>query len=479
MTVSAGKAIPNSKLRHLRQDRAWSLQDVADGLARVAAEEGRHVQVGAETIGRWERGNIRRPDAINLQLLVRLFESTVAGLGYGAEGGEEPPVANGDLSDDVKRSQREWHVVRKDLKEQRRALTRQALTLYAPDIRLGDTGLLTASGWKPDRPLPLKDITLRWDALARFEITGREEESRSTRPLRTPTRVYERYHKAIRDLDRPQLFENRLCYRLVDANLRGDAPQLTFGTMCYFDMIDVGEAAAHEMAAQVRSTPRSPRPPGWERLGFRRLVRDPFEITAYPLLLSISTLTIRRSRSGSTFLLLERDARKVAIAGGMLSVLPTGVFQPASIVPAERSPDFDLWRNMMREYSEEYLGNPEHDGNGPPVDYENDEPFRSLNQAHDSGRVATYCLALGIDALNLVGDIISVAVFEADVFDSLFRHRVSDNDEGSVSNGGDTHFYDFSEGTLRRLLSTAALAPSGAASLALAWKHRGELLGIS
>lgn len=83
------------------------------------------------------------------------------------------------------------------------------------------------------------------------------------------------------------------------------------------------------------------------------------------------------------------------------------------------------------------------------------------------------------DALDLVGDVISVAVFfEADVFDAIFRDRVSDNDEGSVSNGRETHFYDYNEATVRRLLDTAPLAPSGAASLALAWEHRGQLLGL-
>ena len=67
-------------------------------------------------------------------------------------------------------------------------------------------------------------------------------------------------------------------------------------------------------------------------------MRDPFQLDTYPLLLSISTLTIRRSRAGSTFLLLRREAGKVAIAGDMLSVMPTGVFQPASIIPADALP---------------------------------------------------------------------------------------------------------------------------------------------
>jgi hypothetical protein len=83
--------------------------------------------------------------------------------------------------------------------------------------------------------------------------------------------------------------------------------------------------------------------------------------------------------------MLRRSSAKVAIAGAMLSVFPTGVFQPASIIPPPGSPDFDLWRNVMREYSEEYLGNPEHEGDGSPIDYENDEPFRSLEEARGAG----------------------------------------------------------------------------------------------
>ena len=60
-------------------------------------------------------------------------------------------------------------------------------------------------------------------------------------------------------------------------------------------------------------------------------------------------------------MLLWRGVENVAIAGGMLSVMSTGVFQPASITPTHNSADFNLWQNMMREYSEEFLGNAEHD----------------------------------------------------------------------------------------------------------------------
>jgi hypothetical protein len=155
----------------------------------------------------------------------------------------------------------------------------------------------------------------------------------------------------------------------------------------------------------------------------------------------------------------------------MLSVFPTGVFQPASVIPTPDSPDFDLWRNVMREYSEEYLGNPEHDGDGPPIDYASDEPFRSLDSARAAGRIRVLCLGIGIDALNYVGDILTVAIFDAEVFDEIFGKMVQENDEGTV----DRQVFTFDQGTITRLLETEPLAPSGAACLHLAWEHHASI----
>jgi hypothetical protein len=38
--------------------------------------------------------------------------------------------------------------------------------------------------------------------------------------------------------------------------------------------------------------------------------------------------------------------------------MPAGVFQPSTVRSGGHDADFDLWRNIMREYSEECLGNP-------------------------------------------------------------------------------------------------------------------------
>jgi hypothetical protein len=379
---------------------------------------------------------------------------------------------------EVAASHREWLDVRRKLNLNRSRLTRIARDLYPKEWHLGGTGILMPEAWRLDEPIGLTSIGLSWQAEADVIVTGQCEESRRLQPLTAQGRRYHRYHRAMGDLDRPRLYENRVCYRLLEVAWPERA--LTLGSMSYFDMIDGGEALAHELAmvavdshGEVNAGRAS-----WGALPFRRLVRDPFDLAAYPLMLSISTLTVRQSRAGATFLLLRRNPAKVAIAGGMLSVMPTGVFQPASINPAPGSPDFDLWRNMMREYSEEFLGNPEHAGDGPPVDYETEEPFRTLDAARLAGRIRVYCLGIGIDALNYVGDVFTVAVFDADVFDHVFKGLVDQNDEGDVvGEDQERRQFTFDDETIHRLLTNEPVAPSGAACLFLASAHRTAILG--
>src|SRR5262249_30562367 len=125
----------------------------------------------------------------------------------------------------------------------------------------------------------------------------------------------------------------------------------------------------------------------------------------------------------------------VAVAGGMLHVMPCGIFQPSSLHPAALEADFSLWRNMMREYSEEFLGNPEHGGGGNPADY-TAPPLVAFDQVRDAGQVRVHCLGMGLDALTLFGEILTVAVFDADAYDHLFVNMVDANDEGIVVKNG-------------------------------------------
>ena len=97
-------------------------------------------------------------------------------------------------------------------------------------------------------------------------------------------------------------------------------------------------------------------------LPFRSLIGDPFDFDRRAVLPAITTLTLRRRGNGTaTFLLHWRDPAKVATAAGLYDVIPAGEFQPSSIAPYDQANDFSIWRNIVREYSEELLGAPEHD----------------------------------------------------------------------------------------------------------------------
>jgi hypothetical protein len=102
--------------------------------------------------------------------------------------------------------------------------------------------------WRLTKPIPLDSIELVLHRLRRrwSPVTTR-------RPGRCA--LWSRRNDATtattkRDLDRLRLFQNRVCYRLlgVERMPAPDAATLTFEHMRYFDMIDVGEALAHELA---------------------------------------------------------------------------------------------------------------------------------------------------------------------------------------------------------------------------------------
>jgi hypothetical protein len=160
-------------------------------------------------------------------------------------------------------------------------------------------------------------------------------------------------------------------------------------------------------------------------------------------------------------------------------VIPAGVFQPSGIAPWNMAGDFDLWRSILREYSEEMLGNPEHDGSsGAPIDYGAEEPFRTLNDGRRRGKVRTWCFGVGIDPLVPAGEILTATVIDAEVFDEAFAGMVARNSEGEL--------YPSEEGSVgiawtarnvRKAQTEEPLASAAAACMALGWKHRDLILG--
>lgn len=323
-------------------------------------------------------------------------------------------------------SERTWLDERTYLREHRPQLDTEAAASFPDAIKVADTPLLATPAWIPDTPLPLEaiDLTLTPDA----KLSGVTSADASPGlPRRATGERYASYSQAVAELAAPTVLEDRPTYRLLTADLTGPRARLTFGLGTYFDGLDAGEAAGHEFVLAHLGRPVDG--------GIREAIGDPCDLRRRPANLAITTLTIRRDQAvgEDTFLLHWRDPVKVGHAGGLHQVVPVGIFQPSGSAPANIRNDFSLWRNIIREFAEELLGESEdHHSEHTPIDYRA-WPFAArLDQARADGQLHAYYLGLGVDPLTFATDLLTAVVLDAAVFDDLFGGVVADNAEGHV-----------------------------------------------
>ena len=373
-------------------------------------------------------------------------------------------------------SQQRWRQVRAVLTANRQELSHVAAGLY-PDLpRVGATDLLTRAEWLPDAPLGLDDLPLTWvdqPPAPAHGISG--PVSAHVRPPDADGGRYATYADAVGSLDRPGLFEDRPCYRLLGAALAGP-PELRLARTSYFQGMELGHAVAHELAAAWDEPGAGVRMAG---LPLRRLAGDPCALDRRLALVAVTTLTLRRAAGGeASFILHWRDPAKVNHAGGMYQVMPVGLFQPATSAPAAVPHDLSLWKCMAREFSEEFLGTSEdYQTTGGVLDYGRWPFYLQLEEARQAGRLAVHCLGLGVDPVTFATDVLTVAVFDAAEFDAAFGGLVALNAEGRVITGGQAEGIPFTEDTVTRLAGgDEPVQASGAALLQLAWQHRHHLL---
>jgi hypothetical protein len=445
------------------------------------------LQVHPSTYRSWEDG-IHRPRPLHIRALCRHLGVQEFELGYTTtlpRGTDQPDARTAtDLPPAVRRSQEHWLEVRHYLAHHGSDLLPHAVDLY-PDLPFFETGhAFTHPDWAMSAPVDIGQVRLTLLPDARPPtINGSEPEAQLSLPLHSLGHRYDRYSTAIRYLDRPRLFENRHSYRLLAVAREGSRTSLDFGIATYFDKVDISETLVHEFASAYidRSHRHLSPPPSWEDLPFRTLIGSPFDLSRRPVLPGVITLTLRRSPATSPSMLLHlRDPSRVAIGGRVPTLIPSGEFQPSTIAASSYESDLDLWRNVVREYSEELLGTPEHDGSqGSPLDYERWPLFRMLTEARDRGHVRLLFLGIACNPLSLGTDVLTVAVFDDTTFDLAFQSLRRFNSEGSIL-GHDprrsTPGLAFDQGTVDRLLRDHQLAPSSAACLALAWRHRDEIL---
>lgn len=257
------------------------------------------------------------------------------------------------------------------------------------------------------------------------------------------------YAEAIAEHEPHRSLWNGAAYRLVDVSARADGLELGFSAGCYFDGLDTGEILAHELAARP------------DDLALRALHPDPFDLSTRSTGLAVSAVTIVRRPPGARFYMVRR-ADSVAVAPGMVHVVPAGEFQPRVAEGIDfGGADFDVVALVERELSEELGGVAE-------------EASRAEHLAGHiaSGGAALWTWGVTIDALNLKPELLCALVLDEPTFDHLVGEVVVDGVEGRVLVGDDGLGLRFDEARVERFVGDPATVPFAAATLALAWRDR-------
>jgi hypothetical protein len=359
--------------------------------------------------------------------------------------------------------------------------------------RMSRSSLMSSDAWTFDGPMRLSDIRIKLIETEKANLPTRvARASKRHLPLDRNGRKFDSFCAAIATLARPKIFENRVSYRLIhmDTSASGTEPHMLFGLCKYFDMLNVGEPLAMEFGRyspdSVELTKPSTRLPLLKRmrpasaLPLRSALGDPLNLNNRPVLLAINTVTIRITPEGhATFFMHQRGGNELLpVAVGQTHVIPCGGFQPSSGSALGIHPDFDLWRNISREYAEELLGMKEADGNGvDQLDYENTLPYRDLMKGARDGTIRAWAFGAAFDPISYFVEFQTVAVFDSATFDAIFPTVVEQNQEGWVMRGTHGRGLDFTWENIEQFRNSPLLAPAGAACLSLSWAYRATLLG--
>jgi hypothetical protein len=343
------------------------------------------------------------------------------------------------------------------LRNRQVALGDQFLEAAPSHWRVGDVPLLTRPGWVFDAPRELESIALRFNPRP-SNSSELVSASRVMKGLALSQPLT--YSEAIRAASASDRYFNGMIYRPVGVNV-DDAGQLSmeFEEGRYFDYLDTSEVLAFEAAGESR------------KRALRTRINDPFDLRARVASLGILTLTLRTSSSGTTFVMHRRSGQFV-VGDGLFHVVPAGEFTPSDIGLAAVKDDFSLWRNIMREYAEELLGISDAQGQGGRrIGYESDEPYALLARARSDGKLTVFALGLGLDALTYKPELLTVCVFDDEVFKSAFPTIVQ-TPEGTVIED-----IPFSQEHVEMYLRHPNTRHGAKACLRLAWRSR-QVLGL-
>lgn len=343
-----------------------------------------------------------------------------------------------------------------DLRDRQVTLGNQALQRAPMAWRATSVPLLTLPGWIFERP---QDISV-FDLILDPKTKAVDELLEATHVMRgMGLSGNATYSEVIFALNPNAPYFDGIIYRPTDIakNAHGGI-SMTFAEGKYFDYLDTSEVLAYEALLHPKD------------LGVRRRLTDPFNLMNRVASLGVVTLTIRKSAQGSTFLMHKRSGQFV-VADRLYHVVPAGEFAPSDVGLAAVKADFDLWRNIMREYAEELLGMPDAQGQGGRrLDYAGATPYREMNEALANNALLVRTFGLGLDPVTFKPELLTVAVFDEIVFDALFPGPIRETIEGLT-----VEAIPFTKDNVTGYIDSPLTRHAAKACLQLAWQHRYEL----
>lgn len=371
------------------------------------------------------------------------------------------------------------------IRARRADLTQDALAFHAERHGLhAEAGLplLAGDGWIPQAPIPLADVDLVSDNAAQ-DYADTLAAARHLLPYDDDDVQHKTYASAVQAMlvaeaqasgQKPPLFENRQSYRLVD--VKKDPLRLHIARGMYFDHQNTDEVVGYETALAAWRREHHPLLSRLERRHrLRTALGNPLDLSRRCVIPGVSTLTIRKADGDSRFFMHNRI--RVALAQGTHHVTPAGEFQPSGSGANLFNQDRDLWKNIQREYHEEFLGAPEswHTGHSP--DYRNEEPYKLFNEVYEQGDLKVWFLGIGLDPLTLKAEILTCAVWEGEAFDLLFGTIVDTNEEGILFIGDDRKGMHLTRANLDAYRLGPQTLAAGRACIDLLLRHR-ETIGV-
>lgn len=323
-----------------------------------------------------------------------------------------------------------------------------------PRGRTYEIPMLAQDGWIAPNPVDLATISI---SLSSTQSSTPMGDARLVRGLSLAGPIT--YKEAISKLHPSSEYFNGTIYRPMTVTVQHGRLSLGFEVGKYFDYIDTSEILAYEASM---NQPRN--------IIKRRANLDPFDLTDRVASLGILTLTIVRASEGPKFFLHKRSGKYV-VGDALYHVVPAGEFAPSDIGAAAVREDFDLWRNIMREYAEEYLGLPDAQGHGGRrIEYATASPYRELNDARVAGNLQILVFGIALDPLTFKPELLTVAVFRENDFDSIFPRPFTETEEGKI-----VEDIPFTDANVQDYLRHSTTRHGAKACLSLAWQHRIDL----